>query len=107
MVVLDEEGVPVTNGLIELVVLRVANGLAVKVVLGVPSADPETETVADGVVSADPVPDPVCVLEAVDDGVPEAVQEGVANGLGVCVSKEEVVPDLDLVELGVWNAEPV
>ena len=107
MVVVDEEGVPVTNGLIELVVLRVANGLAVKVVLGVPSADPETETVADGVVNGDTDPEPVLDCEPVDDGVPEVVQEGVAKGLGVCVSKEEVVPDLDLVELAVWSAEPV
>lgn len=107
VVVLDEEGVPVTNGLIELVVLRVANGLAVKVVVRVTSADPETETVADGVVSADPVPDPVCVREAVDEGVPEAVKEGVVKAEGVCVSKEEAVPDLDLVWLAVWSAEPV
>ncbi len=97
VVVLNEEGVLVPNGLIELVVLGVANGLAVKVVLGVAGPDPETETVADGVVSADPVPDPVCVREAVDEGVPEAVKEGVAKAEGVCVSKEEVVPDLDLV----------
>ena len=107
MVVLDEEGVPVPNGLIELVVLGVANGLAVRVVEGVAGPDPETETVADGVVSADPVPDPVLDWEAVDEGVPEAVKEGVAKGLVVCVSKEEAVPDLDFVWLAVWSAEPV
>jgi len=97
VVVLDEEGVPVPNGLIELVVLGVANELAVKVVLGVTGPDPETETVADGVVNGDPVPDPVCVREAVDEGVTVAVQEGVPKAEGVCVSKEEDVPDLDLV----------
>jgi hypothetical protein len=85
---------------------RVANGEPLRVVEGVPSADPETVSVAEGVVKGDPDPDPVCGWEGLEEGVMEPVKEGVAKGLCVCVSEEEVVPDLDLVGLGVWSAEP-
>lgn len=101
VVVLDEEGVRGLDGVRELVVERVAKGEALGVVEGVPSADPETVSVAEGVANGDADPDPVLDCEPVEDKVTEAVKEGVAKGLCVCVSKEEVVPDLDLVPLGV------
>ena len=79
----------------------VAKGEALRVGEGVSAADPDTVLLVDCVVKGDPDPEPVLDCEAVDRGVMEPVKEGVAKGLCVCVSKEEVVPDLDLVGLGV------
>ena len=86
---------------------RLAKGEGLRVVEGVMSADPVTVSLIVCVVKGDPDPDPVCVWEGLEEGVMEPVKEGVAKGLCVCVSEEEVVPDLDLVGLGVWSAEPV
>lgn len=97
VVVLDEEGVPVAGWVLEFVVLRVANGLADKVVVGVTRADPETVSVAEGVANGDAVPEPVLDCEAVVEGVPEAVQEGLTKAEGVCVTEGDSDPVLDLV----------
>jgi hypothetical protein len=86
---------------------RLAKGEALRVGEGVLAADPDTVAVIDCVALGDIVPDPVCVWEGLEEGVMEPVKEGVAKGLCVCVSEEEVVPDFDLVGLGVWSAELV